>query len=216
MTGITETLMNATINLINNMGYMGIFIGMSVNMMGIELPSEVIMPLAGFAAYQGKMSLWGITLVASAAEVLGALVIYFIALKGGRPLLDKYGKYVLLPPSKLDRADKWFGKYGHEAVLMGRCIPIVRKLITVPAGIARMNLKKFIIYTFRGSLPYAFALGYMGFILGPNWNIIESYSTIYDVIIYAGIVLIIAYIAYKIFRTSTETSQTHTKPKLQK
>lgn len=204
MTGITETLMNLTINLIQNMGYWGIFIGMSVNMTGIELPSEVIMPLAGFAVFQGKMTLLGITLVASTAEVLGALVVYFIALKGGRPFLDKYGKYFLITPSKLDRSDKWFKKYGPEIVLIGRCIPMVRKLVTIPAGIARMDLKKFILYTFLGSLPYAFILGYIGFLLGPNWNIIENYSSQYDKIIYIGIIAVAAYIVYKIIQTRDE------------
>ncbi len=207
MIGITETLMNTSINLIQNLGYWGVFIGMSINMTGIELPSEVIMPLAGFAVFQGKMNLWGITLVASLAEVLGALVIYFIALKGGRPLLDKYGKYFLISSSKLDRGDKWFEKYGHEAVLIGRCIPIVRKLVTIPAGIARMDLKKFIIYTFLGSVPYAFALGYIGFLLGPNWNIIEAYSSQYDTVIYIGIIAVAAYIAYKIIRIRDEVTQ---------
>jgi len=150
------------------------------------------------------MTLWGITLVASLAEVLGALVVYFIAAKGGRPLLDRYGKYLLITPSKLDRGEKWFEKYGHEAVLIGRCIPIIRKLVTIPAGIARMDLKKFVFYTFLGSLPYAFALGYLGLILGPNWNIIEAYSSQYDTIIYIGILAAVAYIAYKIIRTQDE------------
>ena len=87
--GLSATLMNIAINLTNNLGYWGIFLGMTLNMTGVELPSEVIMPLAGFAVFQGKMTLWGITLVAATAEVLGALIIYFIALKGGRPFLDK-------------------------------------------------------------------------------------------------------------------------------
>ncbi len=205
--GLSATLMNIAINLTNNLGYWGIFIGMTVNMTGVELPSEVIMPLAGFAVFQGKMTLWGITLVAATAEVLGALVIYFIALKGGRPFLDKYGKYFLLTPSKLDRGDKWFEKYGNEAILIGRCIPIVRKLVTVPAGLARMDLKKFVIYTFLGSLPYAFALGYLGYLLGPNWNIIESYSGIYDIIIYIGIIIGVGFIGYKIIRSSDVMKQ---------
>lgn len=202
--GLSETLINTAINLVQSMGYWGIFAAMTLNMTGIELPSEVIMPLAGFAVFQGKMTLWGITIVAAVAETLGALVIYFICLKGGRPLLDRYGKYVLITPSKLDRADKWFEKYGDETVLVGRCIPIVRKIVTVPAGVARMDLKKFTIYTFLGSLPYAFALGYLGYILGPNWIIIENYSSVYDIIIYAGIIAIVIYLAYKIIKTRNE------------
>ena len=193
--GLSATLMNIAINLTNNLGYWGIFLGMTLNMTGVELPSEVIMPLAGFAVFQGKMTLWGITLVAATAEVLGALIIYFIALKGGRPFLDKYGKYFLLTPSKLDRGDKWFEKYGNEAILIGRCIPIVRKLVTV------------VIYTFLGSLPYAFVLGYLGYILGPNWNIIESYSGIYDIIIYVGIIVVVGFVAYKIIRSSDVIKQ---------
>ncbi len=204
MTGITETLMNMTINLINNLGYWGVFIGMSINMTGIELPSEVILPLAGFTVLNGKMTIWGITLVAALGDVVGALILYYIALVGGRPLLEKYGKYFFITPSKIDKGDKWFEKYGDKTVLISRCIPMVRKLISLPAGIAKMDLKKYIIYTYLGSIPFDFLLVYLGFTLGPQWNIVETYSSQLDIIFYIGIIAVVTFVAYKIIKTRND------------
>jgi membrane protein DedA with SNARE-associated domain len=196
MTAIIETLMNMMINLIYNLGYWGVFIGML-----IKIPSEVILPLAGFAVLQGKMTIWGITLVAALADVVGALFLYFISLKGGRPLLDKYGKYFSISPSKLDRGDKWFVKYGDETVLISRCIPMITELVSITAGVSKMDLKKYIIYTYLGALPFDFGLVYLGFILGPHWNIVETYSSQLDIIFYIGIIAVVAFIVYKIIQT---------------
>lgn len=207
---LTTTLMDMAINLVQNLGYWGIFIGMTLNMTGVELPSEIILPLAGFVAYGGKLSLWGITLVAATAETLGALIIYFISLKAGRPLLEKYGKYIMITPSKLDRSDAWFAKYGEATVLFGRCIFAVRKLVSIPAGLARMDVKKFTLYTFLGSLPYAFAFTYLGYVLGPSYTIIEEYISKYDTFIYLAIALIIVYIAYKILTLKDENDKSQT------
>jgi membrane protein DedA with SNARE-associated domain len=120
-----------------------------------------------------------------------------VGLKGGRPLLEKYGKYILITHSKLELADQWFEKYGYEAVLISRVLPGIRTFISLPAGIAQMDLKKFIIYTFLGSLPWCFALGYIGVLLGPQWELIKSYFHILDIIVAIGIVAFIAYIIYK-------------------
>jgi membrane protein DedA with SNARE-associated domain len=167
----------------------------------IKIPSEVILPLAGFAVLQGKMTIWGITLVAALADVVGALFLYFISLKGGRPLLDKYGKYFSISPSKLDRGDKWFVKYGDETVLISRCIPMITELVSITAGVSKMDLKKYIIYTYLGALPFDFGLVYLGFILGPHWNIVETYSSQLDIIFYIGIIAVVAFIVYKIIQT---------------
>lgn len=197
MVGIVEYLSNSIIYLIESLGYWGVFIAMTLESACIPLPSEIIMPFAGFAVYNGKMSLVGITVVGVLGNVLGSLIAYFVGSLGGRPLLEKYGKYVLITPHNLDLADEWFKKYGHEAVLISRVLPGFRTFISLPAGISRMDLKKFIAYTFIGSLPWVFALGYIGFLLGPSWPIIQSYFHYLDIVLVIAIILIVCYIFYK-------------------
>ena len=125
------------------------------------------------------------------------LIAYFVGLKGGRPLLEKYGKYLLITHNKLELADRWFSKYGGEAVLISRVLPIIRTFISLPAGIAHMDLRKFAVYTFIGSLPWTFALGYIGIMLGPNWGIIQSYFHLLDILVGIGLLGIIGYLIYK-------------------
>ncbi len=197
MVGIVEFVSNYAINLIESLGYWGVFLGMTLESACIPIPSEVIMPFAGFAVYDGKLTLLGITLVGTLGNLFGALIAYFVGLKGGRPFLERYGKYILITPSKLDLADAWFEKYGHEAVLISRVLPIIRTFISLPAGIARMDLKKFIIYTFFGSLPWVFALGYIGVLLGPSWPVIESYFRYLDILVVVGILVVLAYVVYR-------------------
>ncbi len=203
MVGITEAVSNFAINIIGSLGYWGVFIGMTLESACIPLPSEVIMPFAGFAVSQGKMTLLGITIVGTLGNLLGSLIAYFVGFKGGRPLIEKYGKYILISPGKLDLADEWFEKYGHEAVFISRMLPAIRTFISLPAGIARMDLKKFILYTFLGSLPWTFALGYIGVQLGDKWDIIRGYFRILDIIVVIGIIGVLAYLIYK-YRKTTE------------
>ena len=199
MFSIVEFVSNFVINIIGSLGYWGVFIGMTLESACIPLPSEIIMPFSGFVVWQGNtnMTLIGITLVGALGNLLGSMIAYMVGLKGGRPLLEKYGKYVLISHSKLELADKWFSRYGAEAVLISRMLPIIRTFISLPAGIAGMDLKKFIIYTFIGSLPWVFVLGYIGVQLGPNWGIIRSYFHILDILVFIGILGIVGYWVYK-------------------
>jgi membrane protein DedA with SNARE-associated domain len=199
MIGIIETLSNTAIYLIQTFGYWGVFIAMTLESACIPFPSEITMPFAGFVVWQGTtdMTILGITLVATVANLFGSLIAYTVGSVGGRPLLEKYGKYILISHSKLDLADKWFEKYGYEAVLISRLLPIIRTFISLPAGIAHMDIKKFVIYTFLGSLPWCFALGYLGFLLGPQWEVIRNYFHILDILVGIGIVALIIYLIYK-------------------
>lgn len=197
MIGIVEYVSSLAIYLIETLGYWGVFIGMTLESACIPLPSEIIMPFAGFVVYEGQMTLWGITLVGALGNLFGSLIAYFVGLKGGRPLLEKYGKYVLITHSKLELADEWFAKYGHEAVLISRVLPVIRTFISLPAGIAHMDLKKFVIYTFLGSLPWCFALGYIGVQLGPQWETIKGYFHILDIIVVIGALAFLVYIIHK-------------------
>ena len=192
MTDLAAYFGDLAINLVGTLGYSGVVIGTAF------LPSEIIMPLAGIAVSQGKMTLWGIIGAAVLGDVSGALIIYSIAYIGGRPLIEKYGRYILIDQDKLEHADEWFEKYGPEAVLLSKLLPIMGRVISVPAGIAKMDLKKFIIYTFIGTLPFAFTLGYLGVQLGIKWPIIKEYIHTFDTLIVAVVLAgIVGYILYK-------------------
>lgn len=139
----------------------------------IPLPSEIVMPLAGLfvatsaATATGRLSLIGVALAGAVGCLLGSAVAYGIGASGGRPLLLKYGKYVLISQADSDRADRWFAKYGSPVAFFSRLLPVIRTYISLPAGVSRMNFTKFMIYTFLGSLPWSLALAYLGYVFGP-------------------------------------------------
>jgi membrane protein DedA with SNARE-associated domain len=199
MIGIVENLSNLAIYLIESLGYWGVFIAMTLESACIPLPSEIIMPFSGYVVYQGttNMTLVGIGIVGALGNLFGSLIAYYVGLIGGRPLLERYGKYIFISHNKLELADRWFDKYGYEAVLISRFLPGIRTFISLPAGIAHMDIKKFVIYTFIGSLPWCFALGYVGVVLGPQWELIRTYFHILDIIVAIAIVVFIAYLIYK-------------------
>ena len=199
MIGIIENLSNLAIYLIESLGYWGVFIAMTLESACIPLPSEIIMPFSGYVVYSGttNMTLIGITIVGTLGNLFGSLIAYYVGLIGGRPILERYGKYIFISHQKLELADNWFERYGYEAVLISRFIPVIRTFISLPAGIAHMDIKKFIIYTFIGSLPWVFALGYIGVLLGPQWELIRTYFHILDIVVAIGIVVFIAYLIYK-------------------
>lgn len=213
MISIIELLSNFVIYLIESFGYWGIFIGMTLESMCIPFPSEIIMAFAGFVVFKGKLDFIGIVLAGTLGNVLGSLIAYYVGLKGGRPLLEKYGKYIGITINKLDLADNWFNKYGNEAVFISRVLPIIRTFISLPAGIAEMDLKKFTLYTFLGSLPWTLFLAFAGIVLGQNWMVIKSYFHILDIII--GIVLVIL-IVYLIYKNRTKDKKEPTKKSLDK
>lgn len=196
MISILDYVSQIAINLIEFLGYWGVFLGMTIESACIPLPSEVIMPFAGFAVWNGKMSFWGIVIAGVLGNLVGSWIAYFVGLKGGRPFLEKYGKYVHITSSKLDMAHNWFERYGHEAVFISRMLPIIRTFISLPAGIAEMNFKKFTVYTVLGCIPWVIFLGYIGLILGENWETIRSYFHIMDIFVGIGIVAVIIYIIY--------------------
>ena len=192
----SEFLVETAIHLIESLGYWGIFLAMTIESACIPLPSEIIMPFAGFVVWEGELTLWGITLVGALGNLFGSLIAYYVGLKGGRPILEKYGRYILITPSKLNLADEWFAKYGHKAVLISRVLPGLRTFISLPAGIAHMDLKKFVIYTFFGSLPWCFVLGYVGVLMGPEWETIKGYMHVFDIIVGICVVTFLAYLIY--------------------
>jgi len=155
-------------------GWPGVVFLMAIESAAIPFPSELIMPLAGWLLIQAKGgSVWWVLLAGfygGMGNLLGSWVAYWISMKGGRPLLLKYGKYVLMSKDEVDKAEIWFNKYGEWAVFIGRLLPVVRTFISIPAGLARMNLWRFSLYTFAGSFIWSLGLAYGGFLLGENWE----------------------------------------------
>jgi len=165
--GILSTFIVAVIS---TLGYSGIVLLMAIESACIPLPSEIIMPFSGYLVHTGQFNLWLVGLAGAVGCVLGSLVAYYVGMYGGRPLIEKYGRYVLVSHHDLDLADRWFSKYGEVIVFASRLLPVIRTFIAFPAGIARMNLKRFVIYTFLGSLPWCVGLAYVGQLLGEQWD----------------------------------------------
>jgi membrane protein DedA with SNARE-associated domain len=152
-------------------GYPGVFFLMTLESACIPVPSVVVMPFAGkLIATNAQFNIWALTLVGTLGNLLGSVIAYWVGAIGGRPFIEKYGKYVLLSQSDLDSADKWFKQYGEATAFFSRLIPIVRTFISLPAGIARMNFPKFCLWSFLGALPFCYVLTYAGVKLGENWT----------------------------------------------
>jgi len=174
---IIEILSGFIVATISALGYSGVVLLMAIESACIPLPSEIIMPFSGYLVYKGEMNLWGVGVAGALGCVLGSLVAYWVGMYGGRPLIEKYGRYILLSRHDLDLADRWFSKYGEAIVFVSRLLPAIRTFIAFPAGVARMNLTKFVVYTFAGSLPWCLALAYVGQKLGEQWNKDDTLKT---------------------------------------
>jgi membrane protein DedA with SNARE-associated domain len=160
----------AIIGIISSLGYTGIVLLMAIESACIPLPSEIIMPFSGYLVFKGELSLWGVALAGTLGCLLGSLVAYYVGLWGGRPLVRKYGRYLLISHRDMDMADRWFVRHGDITILVGRLLPAVRTFIAFPAGVARMPLGKFLLYTFLGSLIWCWALAWIGERLGEHWD----------------------------------------------
>ena len=155
---------------ISTLGYSGIVLLMAIESACIPLPSEIIMPFSGYLVSTGELNLWAVGFAGAVGCVLGSLVAYWVGMYGGRPFIEQYGRYILLSRHDLDIADRWFAKYGEIIVFVSRLLPAIRTFIAFPAGVARMNLTRFVVYTFAGSLPWCIGLAYVGQKLGEQWD----------------------------------------------
>jgi membrane protein DedA with SNARE-associated domain len=182
------------IGTISSLGYGGIVLLMAIESACIPLPSEIIMPFSGYLVFTGQMQLWIVALAGASGCVLGSLLAYWLGAVGGRPLVEKYGRYVLISHHDLDLADRWFRRHGDITIFIGRLLPVVRTFIAFPAGIARMPLWRFNIYTFVGSFIWCWALAWIGMQLGQNWHTLGVYFHRFDALI--GAVLLAGVIWY--------------------
>ena len=181
---------------ISTLGYAGIMLLMAIESACIPLPSEIIMPFSGYLVYTGQFNIWLVGVAGAAGCVTGSLVAYWVGMYGGRPLIEKYGRYVLISHHDLDLADRWFARFGEAIVFASRLLPVIRTFIAFPAGVARMNLKKFVIYTFAGSLPWCLGLAYVGKKLGEKWDKDPMLKTLFhrfDFVIGIALVVLVAW-----------------------
>lgn len=197
LTNILLHVTNFITNTISSLGYPGVAILMAIESAAIPLPSEVIMPFAGFLVGSGRFNLFGLALAGAIGSLIGSLATYAIGYYGGRPLIQRYGKYVLISEHDLNLTEKFFAKFGSWSSFLGRVLPVVRTFISIPAGIGRVKIGSFSIYTFVGSFIWSYFLAWLGAILGDNWHVLETYFRKFDVVI---VIVIIAFIIFWVRR----------------
>ncbi len=182
------------LNWISDFGYAGIVFLMALESACMPVPSEIVMPFAGYlVSSEGEMSLLGVTVAGSVGCTLGSIAAYVAGYYAGRPLILRYGKYFLIREKHLVAAEKWFEKWGDKATFIARLLPVIRTVISLPAGIAKMNFKKFVLYSFVGSVPWTFMLAYIGYWLGEEWESIEGVYKYLQILVVVGVVALITW-----------------------
>ncbi|HZX12393.1 MAG TPA: DedA family protein [Candidatus Nanoarchaeia archaeon] len=197
---ILEALTTFATSIITTIGYSGIFILMALESTVFPIPSETVMPFAGFLINEGRFTFLGVALASSLGSVTGSLVSYYLGKKGGVPLLKRYGKYLFLNEEHLSWTEVWFNKHGQKTIFISRFLPIVRHFISIPAGVGNMKLTPFLLYTFLGAALWNSFLAYLGIILNTNWELVRAYSTFIDVLFVILIVFILAAYLYLHFK----------------
>jgi membrane protein DedA with SNARE-associated domain len=187
-------------------GYSGIVILMAIESACIPLPSELIMPFAGYLVHEGSMKLLWVATAGAIGCNVGSLVAYEIGCYGGRPLVERYGRWILMGRRELDWADRFFARWGYLAVFVARLLPVVRTFIALPAGIARMPRLRFHVYTFLGSWPWCFALAWLGMRLGDNWRVIGKYLHKFDAVILVVLVVGIGWFIWSHWQNRLRTA----------
>ncbi len=195
--GITEFLVNIIVSFISSTGYSCIFMLMTLESMVIPVPSEAVMPFAGFLIASGDFTFPLVITFSTIGSITGSLISYCIGMWGGRPFIEKCGKYVLLDKHHLDLTEKFFTKRGDITILVCRFIPVVRHLISIPAGMGKMKLPRFILYTVIGAGIWNTFLAYIGYLLKSNWTEVLKYTNIIDIVIIAMILAAIGYYIYR-------------------
>lgn len=178
------------------MGYGGVALLMAVESACIPLPSEIIMPFAGYLASTGRFDLFWVAVAGALGCNIGSTIAYAVGYWGGRPLVLRYGRFVLLDPAELDLVERFFARHGSATVFLARLLPVVRTYIALPAGIARMPMLRFQIFTFLGSLPWCWGLAYAGFRLGRAWDASPALQRTMHGLSFGVIALILAFAAW--------------------
>ena len=191
--GIVAKLGLFVISVISTLGYFGVMLLMAVESACIPLPSEVIMPFSGYLVHTGQFQLWLVAFMGAVGCNVGSAIAYEIGYYGGRPLVVRYGSYILLSQRELDWTDHFFARFGDATVLISRMLPVVRTFIALPAGVARMPRLRFHVYTFIGSFPWCLGLAYLGMKAGQHWDYLGKYFHEFDKVIAAIILLLVIF-----------------------
>jgi membrane protein DedA with SNARE-associated domain len=193
---VISTLASLIVAVISAAGYGGVVALMAIESACIPLPSEVIMPFAGYLVSVGRFSLIGAATAGAIGCNIGSTIAYLIAAHGGRVAFERWGSYVLVRREELDGAERFFARYGAVTVFVGRLLPVVRTFISFPAGLARMPMLKFQLYSFIGSWPWCFALAYAGFVLGSRWDSDPTFRRLFHEFDAVIVVLLVAGLAW--------------------
>ena len=194
---MTDFLLNFFVSIIQTGGYAGIIFLMSLESMIFPVPSEAVMPFAGFLWFSGAMSFGPILLASILGSIIGSLISYAMGFYGGRAFILHYGKYFFLNEKHLLITENFFNQFGNKAIFFSRFIPVVRHLISIPAGIGEMPLPRFVLYTTIGAGMWNAFLAYVGYLLGSNWEEIKKYTEGIDIFIF---VVIVSYCIYWLYR----------------
>jgi membrane protein DedA with SNARE-associated domain len=195
--GITELIAQYVTAFIDKTGYISVFVLMAMESMVFPIPSEAVMPFAGFLIAESKLTFTLVIAVSTLGSIVGSLLSYWIGLYGGQPFIERYGRFFLLDRDDLAATERFFKKYGNTTIFISRFIPVVRHLISLPAGMGRMNLVKFSIYTIIGAGLWNAFLTVCGFYLRKNWEVVMEYSSIVDIAVLAVLVFGIAFFIKK-------------------
>ncbi len=191
--GITESIAAFGTHVIETIGYAGVFLLMTAESMVLPVPSEAVMPFAGFTVAEGTLSWAGVIAAATLGSIVGSFIGYAIGRLGGRPFVSRFGRYLLIDPEDLAWADGFFRRRGSLTILVARFIPIVRHLISIPAGISRMSLLPFCLFTIVGAGLWNSFLTAVGFALQKNWDTVLRYSRLIDVVVLAILALLLVW-----------------------
>ena len=194
-------LTNFAINLVSNLGYPGIVLAMAAENIFPPIPSEAIMPMAGYLTTTGRFNFWLTILTGVLGSLIGAIVLYYIGVWAGnfafRSFLDRYGRFFMTTSKDLEAAEKWFEKHGEKSVLFCRMIPIVRSIISIPAGFVKMPLKKFMTFTIIGTAVWTTFLTVVGVVLGENWEKIGPVFKKFDLVVIGLVMISVGYYFFK-------------------
>jgi len=200
MAGLENHLLSFVKDFLSAVGYPGVFALMAIEGFGIPIPSELTMPFSGFLATSAggnKFILPAAVLVGAVGEVTGGVLAYYLGYFGGRPVLERYGRIVLVSSADLEKGERWFARYGNWVVFVMRLLPAVRSFIALPAGVVRMPFSRFLAFSAAGSLIWCTALTLIGHTLGQHWNSVSGNLRKYDVVILILLVLLITFVVYK-------------------
>lgn len=197
-----EWIVDGILNWISNWEYLAVFFLMALESACMPVPSEIVMPFSGYLVWTGEtgMTFWGVVVVGSLGCSFGSALAYAAGYYGGRAVIIKYGKYILISEKHLMQAENWFERWGSLATFIARLLPVIRTVISLPAGIAKMNFPKFLLYSFVGSVPWNAMLAYVGYALGPSWEDVHGIWRYLDYLVVAAIVIVVAYYGYRLYK----------------